>query len=929
MFEGLGIVTGATNTPLESIVPQLIPAQPGPETLQLVVLAPPAVGPFTENATRSPVCTVAADGSIEVPGFDRGVTGVGAGTAGVFVLAGGGPSLPPPQAAKAVANAQARMRGSFIDLAMIASPPTTCWRESRSRPFFRRLKSDETAFWRDERGHRTVRVTFDVAVSRESMARRVMRSPGFTCLLAGCLSILAPAALPNEASNESLEEVIVTARLRNENLQRTPLSVVSLSGDALEAASVTHLRGLQYHVPNLTLAPSQNVGDAAANVFIRGIGQEDFIAGAESGVAIYVDGVYVARTSGMLTSLLDVDRVEVLRGPQGTLYGKNTIGGSINIVSVVPQPELQVRARLILGSFDRVEPSVVVNVPLTERLALRAAAMSVERDGYLRRVPPPGATPALVATDSQPEGDDHSRAMVLRLRWLPSDSLTVDISADASRRRSQQAASHLDELVPQASVLPIINQLITDNRLPGPRIGSQAAPDELLQSYAGNDSFIHQEGGGASMHVRQTFRAQVLELIGAHRWFSNDVATDTDGWPFSILRSRFSEDLRQYSAELRWSGQLDRSTWTAGLFALREPVDTHPTPGIGMGEVLYTCGCYFSSLPGGVSVERHLMSRSGAAYGQVTLPVAERLSATLGARVSRETKSIDGSLVALDAGLQPTSTVIATGSNRDDWSSSTYRIGLEFDASPELMFYGSAAQGFKSGGFNVRPSRALPNLGLYSFAPEKALAFELGVRSEWWQQRTRLNVTLFDTDYRDMQLRHQTLVAGQSVTLIGNAARARIRGLEAEWTILPVAGVSFGISYGHLNGRYLDVGTAPEITLSSDFQRMPAHSLAVSANYQRTLAGGTLQMHANYGRRSREQFQLRASPYDQPAYGLLGVRVGFSARNDRWSVAAFGTNLSDERYRAAGRYSGINQFGVAHSIIGMPRQLGVQVDVRL
>src|SRR4051812_22853654 len=190
------------------------------------------------------------------------------------------------------------------------------------------------------------------------------------------------AAAPDAVAgpDELLPDIVVTARRRPEALQQTPVSVVALTNKDLESRSVTNLRSLQNFVPNLTFAPSQNVGEAAANVFIRGIGQEDFGVGAEAGVGFYVDGVYFARSLGLVMNLVDVDRIEVLRGPQGTLYGKDTIGGAINVISTAPQPHSERTASTILGNFGRVELRTIVNQPLSNRLFLRLGADIVSRD---------------------------------------------------------------------------------------------------------------------------------------------------------------------------------------------------------------------------------------------------------------------------------------------------------------------------------------------------------------------------------------------------------------------------------------------------------------------------------------------------------------------------------------------------------------------
>lgn len=725
--------------------------------------------------------------------------------------------------------------------------------------------------------------------------------------------------------SDALDTIIVTARRREEELQQTPVSVVSLSAEDLENRSVTNLRGLQNFVPNLTFAPSQNVGDAAGNIFIRGIGQEDFVAGAEPGVGFYLDGVYVARTMGALMNLVDVARIEVLRGPQGTLYGKNTIGGAINVISAAPRADTEGYADVIAGNVGRFELRGMANARLTDRLFARLSAGRISRDGYLKRMAPPFEPTAITETNRRPEGREDSAAGRLQLRWQASPSLTLDFSADASRRRGTQGATHVDALDPRFGILPAVNGLIRVGRLPGPQITDALVTDDWLTSLAGGHNLIAQNIEGLAATVTKYIGDHNIRLISAYRGLRSHVATDLDGTWFAILGSDFRERHRQYSGELQASGTIGRLTYTAGLFALGERMRTQSGPGA-RADVLYLCGCFFAA--GGrpvLSIPRRRQAGSSyAVYSQASLPLTDRLGATLGGRFSHERKSTEVRLVQLDPGtLQPTDLVLRTGENRGSWNSFTWRAGLDYQATPDLMLYFSAAKGYKSGGFNTRPVINLPNLGINQFAPETAVTYEAGIRSEWLRRRLRLNATVFHTDYREIQLRQQTFFNGVLTTLIENAARARVRGFEVEAAARLSERLTANLAYGHLDPRYLDVGRVPNLTLDTPFQRTPRHSFTGSLGYSIPLGDRRLTLHGDYGYRSREQFQLLASPFDQPGYGLFGARVTLRDASERWSIALFGTNLTDERYRAAGR-DALVDVGVANSLIGLPRQIGVE-----
>jgi iron complex outermembrane receptor protein len=241
------------------------------------------------------------------------------------------------------------------------------------------------------------------------------------------------------------------------------------------------------------------------------------------------------------------------------------------------------------------------------------------------------------------------------------------------------------------------------------------------------------------------------------------------------------------------------------------------------------------------------------------------------------------------------------------------------------MAYGSIARGYKSGGFNVRGEPNLPNMGFVPFDPETAVTYEIGVRSEWLHRRLRLNVTLFDTEYKDIQLRQLVFVGGDFTTLIQNAARARIRGAEAELAAVPMEGLTIGAALGHLDPEYLDVGRVRGVTLETDFQRSPHYSLSMWADYEMPVRFAAIELHGDFSYRSKEQFQIAPAVNDQPGYGLLGARVTYRPANKRWSVAMFGTNLADKRYRTAGRGTLLEQVGFAYSSVGMPRQVGIEL----
>jgi iron complex outermembrane receptor protein len=469
--------------------------------------------------------------------------------------------------------------------------------------------------------------------------------------------------------------------------------------------------------------------------------------------------------------------------------------------------------------------------------------------------------------------------------------------------------------------------LIRLGKLTGPQITNDLAPAYLLESYAAGRNFTDQEFWGASLTLTKQLGSNTLKFIGAVRGLHSHVGTDTDGLYFDLAGNDLEVRQHQLSGELQFNGAAKGLTYTAGLFAFGERPKLLPWTSI--TDVFYTCGCGYAPghFPVLTSDPRQLRIANLSGYAQATHKLTGRLSATLGARYTREKKSLNGKSYLLDADLRLTNTVLDTGRASHSWNSLTYRGDLQYQPAADFMIYGSIARGYKSGGFNVRGEAGLPNMGFVPFDPETALTYEIGMRSEWLHRRLRLNATLFDSEYRGIQLRQQTFINGDFTTLIQNAARARIRGAEVELMAAPARGLTLTAAYGHVVPRYLDVGRVRGLTRASRFQRTPRNSFSGSADFEVPLRSGIVELHADYSYRSREQFQIVAASNDQKGYGLLGARISFRP-SARWSVALFGTNLADKRYRTAGRGTLLEQVGFAYSSIGLPRQVGLEVSHR-
>jgi iron complex outermembrane receptor protein len=609
-----------------------------------------------------------------------------------------------------------------------------------------------------------------------------------------------------------------------------------------------------------------------------------------------------------------------LRGPQGTLFGKNSVGGAIQIVTVNPRPVNEAKVSAIVGSYDRVELRGVVNRVLSERVHARFSLGRITRDGYLKRRPPIYIAPTGPPPDSRAEGGESSLGGRLQLLWKADDRLIINLASDYARKRNTQAPKHIESINPATGPYPLVNPLIDAGVLPGPRLDSSILPASIFESLASGKNFSNLDNWALSATAERDVGFGTTKLILAYRELRTQMGQDDDGLYFGLQSTEFIDRQRQLTGELHVSGRHRGVEFTAGLFGLTDHTESFPASGIRQGEVLYTCLCFYTPLnrPAQISAHRILKSSSYAIYGQAMFDLADGLRATLGARYTYESKTVLGESITIDLDtLEPTSVVDATsGTQHGHWGAMTWRAGFDYRPTSDLLVYGSLSKGFKSGGFNARLTDGLPNLGMLPFAPETALTYELGLKSEWLDRRLRFNLTLFQSEYRDLQLRQLTIVGGILTRLVENAAAARIRGLEVELEARPLDRLQLRAAYGLISPRYLDVGQVPGITVDSEFQRTPRHSLSLFASYAIPLGESLLRLNADLRFRSKEQFQLVASPYDQPAFGLLGARLSYQVRERGWSIALFGTNLTGQRYRTASRD--------LTSIVGMPRQFGIE-----
>jgi iron complex outermembrane receptor protein len=777
-------------------------------------------------------------------------------------------------------------------------------------------------------------------------------------LLAGCsaLTLFATAAPawaqtetpPDDAqpvSGDGVADIVVTARRVAESIQDTPISMTALTATDLQNRNLGDLADISRNVPSLMLeAGSTGTGGSAnPSVFIRGVGQTDFLFTTDPGVGIYVDDVYMARSVGALLDLADFQRVEVLRGPQGTLFGKNTIGGAINIVTVDPGRDFGGYISGRYGSRDRMDVTAAVDLPLAPgTLSLRLAGQMRNQDGYVTRT---------LAGDRL--GDVNADVLRATLLWTPSSGVRVRLTGDYSRRREHAIATELVEAVGPFDlanpVLTLWNTLVAPSYGPGVFYdGRWLAPER--ENFGTAPAYSRLDAGGVSLSVAVDIAPQIeLKSITAYRAHHAEFAQDTDHSPLDFTATTNDNHGNQASQELRLSGRSfdNRLTWVVGAFYLQErgrdvfdvdlasglfdaleglPAALIPltaTANCPADAALFVCaGGAGNPLNVGFDLDATIFDRirirSLAFYGQGTFRITDTLSTTFGLRYSNERKIFDTRLFRNASGVLS----IDSPDNRETWTDWSPRIGLEYQPTNNVLAYASVSRGFKSGGFN---GRATTPGGELPFDPESVWSYEAGLKLDLLDRHLRLNGAVFRADYSNIQLTSVRAISGIVSAITDNAGDGRIQGFEFEATAVPAHGLNLTLAVGHVDAKYTSLRPDAQNLITDRFPKTPAWTVSASARYEfeagpvRIAFGGDLSHRSSYYNDPNNTAAIFEN-----GVTLLGANVTIATLNDRWRLMFYGTNLSDARYIING-LSGEGTFGSVDASFGRPREFGIDL----
>lgn len=748
-------------------------------------------------------------------------------------------------------------------------------------------------------------------------------------VLAGALAICTPSLWAQGA----LEEIVVTAQKRDEGLQNTPIAVTAFTADALERKGIEDIAQIANFTPNLvfdTTSPVSGLSSGAV-VFIRGIGNTDFSLTTDPGVGTYVDGVYMSRSAGGVLDVLDVERIEVLRGPQGTLFGRNTIGGAINITSRKPGDELAAKIEATVGNFSRFDVRASADIPITEQLRASIAVSQKTRDGYVDRV--------LVGDEL---GDEDKFAMRAMAVYEPTDELSLQFSYDYTKIDEQSAASVILGFTPGASTIGY--DLFRAAFAPdAPELAQFVGNPEDDRSFATGPTGTDLDINGFSFVADYARDVWALKYVVAYRETEGEFFRDPDNTPVAITHT-FNSNYQheQLSHELQLVGDIgDAIQYVAGAYFFEEEGTDDVFVPIFLPNVDDPANLF--GFPAAVNNFADVDNSSTAYFAQASWNVTDTVALTAGIRFTEDEKEFgytqyiaadinggplpvpvaavneNGDLVT---GLIP---IVGNGSGVADESfdETTIKVGADWQMNDDTLVYYSYSEGFKSGGFVLRyvESRPAP----LTFAPEFVDSHEIGIKWQGLGNRLRVNAAVFSMDYQDAQVTFFDNLGGP---ITANAGSVDIQGIELELTALVAENFLFELGYGYTDAEYSSIIDIPGLSLTIDesasLVNTPESSLFIGAEYNLPLASDReLSFRLDYSYNDDIFNDAQNSPFlFQESYSLLSGSIRLAGADDRWTISAFGKNLADERYIE----SGDSNFGLGfhEGNLNRPREYGVR-----
>jgi iron complex outermembrane receptor protein len=748
-------------------------------------------------------------------------------------------------------------------------------------------------------------------------------------LAAVSAAALAPAAAAQQPEAQGLEEIIVTARKVEENLQTTPIAITALSGPALEDRQIFTTDVLDQVVPNLQFANNAALAgnNSSSQVFIRGIGQTDPTSTVDPGVGLYIDDVYIGNAVGATMALRDVANVQVLRGPQGTLFGRNTIGGAVLISTTDPGDEFGGLVRAGTGEGSLIDALVALDVPLSETFKTRVALGMIQQDGYVTR------------PDGTDLGDKDSFMGTLKAVWTPSETVRAVFGFDYTKS-DENGSPLVFAAMNEAATFPRVASLdagcpgLTDGAVPPPGLPDQPSVPMIADNRCANDlqargpyenngtlplySTLENLGGSVNLSFGLG-ESMVLKSITAFRKIEWTGARDADNTPLTILHTEYDVSGDQFSQELQLTYETDPLVGVVGLYYFEQTSDDIATIAL-------------NPPPPGVqrdSDNNEVDNTSWAAFTQWTYKFAGKFAVTIGGRYTEDDK---GSYPDQFDYATPNVKQVPVQWYRETFTSFTPSASFAVEWNDRAMTYLSYSEGFKGGGWNSHFNAVLTPTqqeALQKFDQEEAQTIELGAKFTLADNRVRLNLAAFTSDYTDMQLTYRGPAPNGVAPFITNAGETSIDGAEVEFTWVPTEDLRIETSVGYLDATIDNLSNIPLAVLPPGLVEgnflpfAPEWQVHVGLAYTAHAGSIDIEPRIDASFQPTTFFDATNTPEIAQLDDVTTVNASlrFSRGEDSpWIFTAGVNNATDETYPIAGNSSLTTGSGYAEIAYARPRE---------
>jgi len=716
-------------------------------------------------------------------------------------------------------------------------------------------------------------------------ARKKLNKTVVTSLIIPAITI-SINGFANVETEPRLEEIIVTAQKRQQSLQETPIAISVISVEQLQRQGISNLGSLiSGQIPFLQITPYGSTPSNLA-IGIRGNAPRDSSeVTREASVGVYLDGVYMARSQGLDMELVDLQRIEVLRGPQGSLFGRNAVGGAVSLISKKPSGQFGFNQTLTVGRFDELRSVTRINFDQFSAVKTKLDYIHAERDGWVNNTAPGQSD----YTEYKKDGGRFS------LNWQANKQLMVDYSYDQSEVETAQ--NYYQLYIDRIGIFGEERKRLTESRQPATPL---------------SPTIIEQKGHALTLTWQQS-DALIIKSISGYRELQEDNDNNYNG---VVYFNGFSEtsllDQNQYSQELQFIGSINQFEWVTGLYYLKEDVDKTLVSRFTL-DIFGNFGPPLSAISPPITLTPRVVNaeaESQAVYGQLTWALSEQLDLTLGTRYTEDTRFATRFETALQVSDQKSDHIDS-------------KVTLNYHWSDNLATYMQWSTAYKAGGVNTRSASFTP------FTEEEAKTVEIGLKSEFWQQRARLNLALFSSDYSDLQLDFTDPFALGVVETINISKPVDVKGLELELTVSPIASLVMGLSYTYLDS-HMPLQASPFDSSPTQFfvSLAPKHAGAMTLDYQFTPTDfGVLIAHLDLT--STDHFSF--APFGEQrldAYTLINGRVtladiNLGNRSGALRASLWGKNLTDEEYIIDAFAVGDPAVTIANAY-GDPRTLGIE-----